>query len=87
MSYTDYNSGQLIALIESSSDQKYTGIINLKTNISGSQKQRTSSVVLRNGQVILADSQLPTNEQFCKILGDKTNPNAIAASKALPNGC
>ncbi|MEL6930603.1 MAG: response regulator [Cyanobacteria bacterium J06600_6] len=78
--HTEYDSGQLINLIESLSSQKYTGILNLETNIANARKQRACNFVLRNGQVLFAHAQISTNEQFCKILGDKINPSAIDAA-------
>ena len=80
MLQTEYKSGQLIEAIELLSEQKYTGVLNLCTNIAADRQPRYCSLVLRDGQVLYADSQIITNEQFCKKLGDKINPSAIDAA-------
>lgn len=72
--------GQLIVLVESLLHEKYTGILNLTAHINGGKKVRKASLILREGNFIFADAEIPTSEQLCQSLGNKVNPSLINAA-------
>ena len=78
-----YESNQLILIIESLLSQKSTGNISLKTEVSSWQAQRSCTLILRKGELVFGDIQVPTSEQFCEQLGKKINPNSINAALAI----
>ena len=76
----EYESGQLFELIESLFDQNYTKILSLETDVASWKRQRSCDFIFDNGRIVFANSQALDNEKFCKILGSKTNPNAVDAA-------
>jgi len=76
----EYESEQLIGLIESLFDQKYTGILSIEADVSNDKKSRSCDFIFSKGEIIFTNSQTLDKEQFCKRLGSKTSPDAVKAA-------
>lgn len=75
-----YESNELISLLESLLEKRTNGILKLKTKADLWQNQRHCNLVLCDGTITFAGSQIPNNEQLAKILGKKLNPDSINAA-------
>jgi twitching motility two-component system response regulator PilG len=88
MSAKKYESSQLSSVLDALFKQKANGILSLKTQVTSWQYQRSCILVLHNGALVYGDSkisQAPSNQELCKMLGDKLNPNLINAALSVAN--
>ncbi len=86
MSAKKYESSQLSSVLDSLFKQQGNGILSLKTQVTSWQYQRSCILVLHNGALVYGDSkisQAPSNQELCKMLGDKLNPNLINAALSV----
>jgi CheY-like chemotaxis protein len=81
-----YESSQLISVLESLFKQQGNGILSLKTQVTSWQYQRSCLLMLYNGALVYGDTELsyvPSNQELCKMLGEKLNPNLINAALSV----
>ncbi|MGL5833039.1 MAG: response regulator, partial [Waterburya sp.] len=73
-------------VLDSLFKQQANGILSLKTQVTSWQYQRSCILMLHNGALVYGDteiSQAPSNQELCKMLGDKLNPNLINAALSV----
>ncbi|BAZ45632.1 hypothetical protein NIES4102_26580 [Chondrocystis sp. NIES-4102] len=81
-----YEANQLNSLLNSLFEQRGSGILSLKTQVNSWNIQRSFILVFHNGALVYGDSdisEIPSNLELCKALGDKLNPNLINAALSL----
>ncbi|MEL6493576.1 MAG: response regulator [Cyanobacteria bacterium J06623_7] len=76
---SNYESQQIISLVESLLTSGEEGVLNLTTK-AANQQQYQCSLILRHGRLIFADKQLPTALELSQQLGNKLNPSSINAA-------
>ena len=77
MQQHSYQAQQLAPLIESLRDQKATGVLHLIAQIGSEQKTRSRALVFAHGGVTYGGTNVPSNEEFARKLGQKFNPDLI----------
>jgi CheY-like chemotaxis protein len=83
-----YESSQLSSVLDSLFKQQANGILSLKTQVTSWQDQRFCILILHNGALVYGNteiSQPPSNQELCKMLGEKLNPNLINAALSVAN--
>ncbi|MGL5942492.1 MAG: response regulator [Waterburya sp.] len=86
MSAKKYESSQLSSVLDSLFKQQANGILSLKTQVTSWQYQRSCILMLHNGALVYGDTKIsyaPSNQELCKMLGDKLNPNLINAALSV----
>ncbi|MGL6340870.1 MAG: response regulator, partial [Waterburya sp.] len=86
MSAKKYESSQLSSVLDSLFKQQANGILSLKTKVTSWQYQRSCILMLHNGALVYGDTEIsdaPSNQELCKMLGDKLNPNLINAALSV----
>jgi CheY-like chemotaxis protein len=86
MSAKKYESNQLNFVLDSLFKQQANGILSLKTQVTYWQYQRSCILMLHNGALVYGDTEIsyaPSNQELCKMLGDKLNPNLINAALSV----
>jgi len=80
MLHEKYESNELISVLKSFLDKRINGILKLKTKVEYWQNQRCCDLVIYDGTITFAGSQLPTSNQLAKTLGKQLNPDSINAA-------
>ncbi|WP_019508612.1 response regulator [Pleurocapsa sp. PCC 7319] len=86
MSSQKYEANQLNSILESLFKEKANGILSLKSQVPARQNQRSCILMLNQGALVYGDNQtdqIPNNQEFCKMLGDKLKPNIINAALSV----
>ena len=78
-----YQSNQLISILDSSIENNTTGVLNIKTNVPFWQKQRSCILILREGKLIYGGTNVPSNLELCRWLGETLKPNLIEAALSV----
>ena len=78
-----YQSNQLISILNSLIKDKATGVLNIKTDVSSWQKQRSFVLILREGELIYGNTKVPSNQELCRWLGEALKPNLIQAALSV----
>ena len=86
MSSQKYESNQLNSVLESLFNKKVNGILNIQSQVSTWQNQKSCILILHQGGLVYGDTKtdrIPKNQEFCKMLGDKLKPNLINAALSV----
>ena len=86
MSSQNYESGKLNSILESLFKKKASGILSLKTQVTHWHTQRSCVLVARNGALVYGElniSDIPSNKDICRTIGEKLKPNLINAALSV----
>ncbi len=81
-----YESGQLNSILNSLFKKGANGVLCLETQVSSWFHQRSCLLILRNGALTYGEKNvatIPSNQDFCQMLGNKLKPNLINAALSV----
>lgn len=74
---------QLYSVIESQAAEKFNGVLSLTTQVDSWQDRRTCNLVFKKGAIVYGNSQIPSNQDFAKMLGNQLKPHLINAALSV----
>lgn len=77
MTANQYSAQQLNTLLDDLQSKRASGILYLDAKIKSKHKNRSRVLVLRYGQVTYGGLNIPTNQEFAKMLGQKFKRSSI----------
>ena len=83
MSAKKYQPHQLNSILKSLFKKNSSGILHLTTEVARWQQQRSGILVLQNGGLVYAGTQVPDAQALCRRLGEALKPNLIKAALSV----